>query len=195
MVRACSSILSILSREIFGQIVAKRQHRQRRAPATATMSFAAARADQSSIEHDHQSHQRAPSLSQAPQPADEEPSLHPGYATTLAAVDVQATAVAAAAAAAAAHHGLQALQAAVQGPGPATVSGPMTPQYAVPGEVSSYLGSSATPIGPSPTNTKQTRLRRACDLCSQRKVKVRLSPLRVLSRCSFWASKLTMPPL
>lgn len=195
MVRACSPILYISSREIFGQIVAKRQHHQRRAPATATMSFAAARADQSSIEHDHQSHQHAPSLSQAPQPADEEPSLHPGYATALAAVDVQATAVAAAAAAAAAHHGLQALQAAVQGPGPATVSGPMTPQYAVPGEVSSYLGSSTTPIGPSPTNTKQTRLRRACDLCSQRKVKVRRSPLRVLSRCSFWASKLTMPPL
>lgn len=158
------------------------------------MSFAAARADQSSIEHDHQSHQHAPSLSQAPQPADEEPSLHPNYETALAAVDVQATAVAAAAAAAA-HHGLQALQAAVQGPGPATVSGSMTPQYAVPGEVSSYLASSATPIGPSPTNTKQTRLRRACDLCSQRKVKVRRSLLRLLSRCPFWASKLTMPSL
>jgi hypothetical protein len=148
------------------------------------MSFAPARADQSSIEHDHQSHLHAPSLSQAPQPTDEEPSLHPDYETALAAVDVQATAVAAAAAAAAAaHHGLQALQAAVQSPGPATVPGPLTPQYAVPGEVSSYLASSATPIGPSPTNTKQTRLRRACDLCSQRKVKVRRrSPLRVFSR-------------
>jgi len=92
----------------------------------------------------------------------------------LDASDAQrfAEAAAAAAAAAAHHHGLQALQAAVGAPGPATIPSAVTQQYAAHGEPS-YLSSSATPAARSPPNPKATRLRRACDMCSQRKVKVR----------------------
>src|SRR6478609_1975461 len=103
------------------------------------MSFAPAstgRTDQSPIEHDQQSHQHAPSLTEAPQSAADESSLHPDYETALAAVGV--TTAAAAAAAAAHHHGLQALQAAVQGPGPVPSAGPVNAHYATPDDPSSY---------------------------------------------------------
>lgn len=79
---------------------------------------------------------------------------------------------AAAAAVAAAHHGLQALQAAVAAP-PVAASTPVL---------------SPSPVGgsmPSPLNSKATRLRRACDMCSQRKVKVSASnPNRPLTAWS-----------
>ncbi|KAK0624318.1 hypothetical protein B0T14DRAFT_565598 [Immersiella caudata] len=86
-----------------------------------------------------------------------------------ASSDAQRFAVAAAAAVAA-HHGLQALQAAVGAPGPAPLPSPVTPQYAAHGEPS-YFSSNAPPAAASPSNPKATRLRRACDMCSQRKVK------------------------
>ncbi|KAK0648108.1 hypothetical protein B0T16DRAFT_324136 [Cercophora newfieldiana] len=76
----------------------------------------------------------------------------------------------AAAAAAAAHHDLQALQAAVGAPGPTAVSTPVTPQYAAHAEPS-YLASSTDLGSVPPPHQKATRLRRACDMCSQRKVK------------------------
>lgn len=84
---------------------------------------------------------------------------------------------AAAAAAAAAHHGLQALQAAVAGPNPAATS-PMTSQHA--GSISdpSLNGNASVPgaaMASQPQKPKLTRLRRACDMCSQRKVKVSMS--------------------
>ena len=82
---------------------------------------------------------------------------------------------AAAAAVAAAHHGLQALQAAVAAPAPVPSPSPVTPHHAPLPDASS-LGSAGTSLGPSnalsPHNPKATRLRRACDMCSQRKVKV-----------------------
>jgi len=81
---------------------------------------------------------------------------------------------------AAAHHGLQALQAAVAAPavspGPAPSNSPETPQYGTHGE-SLYRDplyhidrNGLIPIAAPPS--KVTRLRRACDMCSQRKVKV-----------------------
>jgi hypothetical protein len=82
---------------------------------------------------------------------------------------------AAAAAVAAAHHGLQALQAAVAAPAPVPSPSPVTPHHAPLPDASS-LASAGTSLGPSnalsPHNPKATRLRRACDMCSQRKVKV-----------------------
>jgi hypothetical protein len=86
-----------------------------------------------------------------------------------------ADAAAAAAAVAAAHHGLQALQAAVAAPAqPVPSPSPVTLQTHVSLAEASYLA--ATDAGPpsaSGANSKATRLRRACDMCSQRKVKVR----------------------
>ncbi|KAL2132007.1 hypothetical protein VTI74DRAFT_4313 [Chaetomium olivicolor] len=77
----------------------------------------------------------------------------------------------AAAAVAAAHHGLQALQAAVAAPPTVQAPNPVTAQHALPD--GSYLP--GVPVGqPAPVagaNPKATRLRRACDMCSQRKVK------------------------
>ncbi|KAK3367908.1 hypothetical protein B0H63DRAFT_489982 [Podospora didyma] len=67
-------------------------------------------------------------------------------------------------------HTLQALQAAVATPGPLPVQSPVTPNYATPIDPS-YMSGSGTPTAPAPTNSKATRLRRACDMCSQRKVK------------------------
>lgn len=92
--------------------------------------------------------------------------LHPHYNEDAAA--------AAAAAVAAAHHGLQALQAATAGPAPVPSPSPVTAQHASLAD-SSYSagGGSASPTGVQ--NQKATRLRRACDMCSQRKVKVRAS--------------------
>ncbi|KAH6649436.1 hypothetical protein F5144DRAFT_5772 [Chaetomium tenue] len=87
-------------------------------------------------------------------------------------VHPQFTAEAAAAAVAAAHHGLQALQAAVAAPAPVPSPSPATSQHASLADASSYL--TANDVGPSPgggPNAKATRLRRACDMCSQRKVK------------------------
>ncbi|KAK3314158.1 hypothetical protein B0H66DRAFT_567850 [Apodospora peruviana] len=75
----------------------------------------------------------------------------------------------------AAHHGLQALQAAVANPtptpGPPPLQSPVTPVYTTPGEPSYQLSPNGTPIAATPPNPKVTRLRRACDMCSQRKVK------------------------
>ncbi|EAQ92020.1 hypothetical protein CHGG_00255 [Chaetomium globosum CBS 148.51] len=90
-----------------------------------------------------------------------QPQVHPQF-----------TAEAAAAAVAAAHHGLQALQAAVAAPAPVPSPSPATSQHASLADASSYLA--ANNVGPSPgggPNAKATRLRRACDMCSQRKVK------------------------
>ncbi|KAK1752897.1 hypothetical protein QBC47DRAFT_387331 [Echria macrotheca] len=87
------------------------------------------------------------------------PRLHPYFDGAIDEADVQSVAVAAAQAVA--HHGLQALQAAVSGP-------PVTPQYAA-ADPSFLAGPS--PPSLSQSNSKATRLRRACDLCSQRKVK------------------------
>lgn len=92
---------------------------------------------------------------------------------------------AAAAAVAAAHHGLQALQAAVAAPGPAPTTTPVSSQQHASLADPSYLtgttnvGQPQLAGGPnqkanSPNPTKATRLRRACDMCSQRKVKVRI---------------------
>jgi len=89
-----------------------------------------------------------------------------------------AATAAAAAAVAAAHHGLQALQAAVAAPPPGQSLSPVTPQHQSlqVADASSYLGGGAA-VGQPPAgaaaNPKATRLRRACDMCSQRKVKVR----------------------
>ncbi|KAK4136084.1 hypothetical protein BT67DRAFT_454823 [Trichocladium antarcticum] len=83
---------------------------------------------------------------------------------------------AAAAAVAAAHHGLQALQAAVAAPAPVPSPSPspvMPHHAAIPN--ASALGNAGPPVGLantlSPVNPKATRLRRACDMCSQRKIK------------------------
>lgn len=86
-----------------------------------------------------------------------------------------ADAAAAAAAVAAAHHGLQALQAAVAAPAqPVPSSSPVTLQTHVSLAEASYLAATdARPASASGANSKATRLRRACDMCSQRKVKVR----------------------
>ena len=97
-----------------------------------------------------------------------QPQVHPQF-----------TAEAAAAAVAAAHHGLQALQAAVAAPAPVPSPSPATSQHASLADASSYLA--ANNVGPSPgggPNAKATRLRRACDMCSQRKVKVRIESRR-----------------
>ncbi|KAH8900014.1 hypothetical protein GQ53DRAFT_790523 [Thozetella sp. PMI_491] len=88
---------------------------------------------------------------------------------------------AAVAAAAAAQHGLQALEAANALTSPPPMSNPVIPQFSPPTDAS-YLpaGANGSPISqsgvpltaPSP-NSKQPhkRLSKACDLCSQRKVK------------------------
>ena len=88
----------------------------------------------------------------------------------------QFTAEAAAAAVAAAHHGLQALQAAVAAPAPGPSPSPVTShsQHASLADPSYLTGSDAGPSPGGGPNAKATRLRRACDMCSQRKVKVRL---------------------
>lgn len=88
-----------------------------------------------------------------------------------------ADAAAAAAAVAAAHHGLQALQAAVAAPAqPVPSPSPGTLQTHVSLAEASYLAATdARPSSASGANAKATRLRRACDMCSQRKVKVRTS--------------------
>ena len=103
-------------------------------------------------------------------PTPDQGQLHPQYTT-----DSAAAAAAAAAAVAAAHHGLQALQAAVAAPTPGQSLSPVTPQHPSLTDAS-YLNVAGSPVGPSPVggvaNSKATRLRRACDMCSQRKVKV-----------------------
>lgn len=87
---------------------------------------------------------------------------------------------AAAAAVAAAHHGLQALQAAVAAPAPVPSPSPVMPHHAaIPN--ASALGNAGPSVGLanplSPVNPlKATRLRRACDMCSQRKIKVCAPP-------------------
>ncbi|KAK0665933.1 hypothetical protein QBC41DRAFT_158056 [Cercophora samala] len=102
--------------------------------------------------------------------------VHPQYATDAAASAV-------------AHHSLQALQDAVAGPPPPTTPislaqpGPSPPSHYAPhpdglpyhppvglppGQPPVPQGGSATPPGAA---SKATRLRRACDMCSQRKVK------------------------
>ncbi|KAK3901799.1 hypothetical protein C8A05DRAFT_34495, partial [Staphylotrichum tortipilum] len=111
----------------------------------------------------HQQHQQGPDGTQT--------QTHPAYVA-----DAAAAAAAAAAAVAAAHHGLQALQAAVAAPPPGQSLSPVTPQHPslqVP-DASSYLGggvSVGAPPAGAAANPKATRLRRACDMCSQRKVK------------------------
>ncbi|KAK4182484.1 hypothetical protein QBC35DRAFT_168862 [Podospora australis] len=145
----------------------------------------------SSSSHPLKSETSPSSLSQQPQSQITQGSIHPGFAADAVA---------------AAHHGLQALQAAVAGPqssmsvaAPAahqalqhqhqhqhhqpsqTLPAPVAPtaQYAPP-PPSQHLPVQS-PSAPSqyrtglPQNTenapKATRLRRACDMCSQRKVK------------------------
>jgi len=107
------------------------------------------------------------------------PPTHPQYA---------AEAAAAAAAVAAAHHGLQALQAAVAAPAPGQSLSPVTPQQ------HALVDASFLPVGASPdgaaANPKATRLRRACDMCSQRKVKVR----RSTPMCFFVTQVSNRPP-
>ena len=86
------------------------------------------------------------------------------------------------AAAAAAHQGLRALQAAPAVPGHAPVQSPVAHQYPAPMQHSPHDDANFSPATPIPLAQqphKVTRLRRACDMCSQRKVKVRSSlPLR-----------------
>ncbi|KAK3985311.1 hypothetical protein QBC44DRAFT_250721 [Cladorrhinum sp. PSN332] len=112
--------------------------------------------------------------------------IHPQFAADAAA----AVAAAHAHAHAHANHNLQALQAAVSAPPlppqhiqPQTAPlslrpspPPVTTQYAPPPDASGYLvapvGASLQPVGSATSPPpKQTRLRRACDMCSQRKVK------------------------
>ncbi|KAK4040425.1 hypothetical protein C8A01DRAFT_35567 [Parachaetomium inaequale] len=90
---------------------------------------------------------------------------------TLPQTHPQFTAEAAAAAVAAAHHGLQALQAAVAAPAPGPSPSPVTSQHASLADPSYLTGSDAGPSPGGSANAKATRLRRACDMCSQRKVK------------------------
>ncbi|KAK3302932.1 uncharacterized protein B0T15DRAFT_576383 [Chaetomium strumarium] len=82
--------------------------------------------------------------------------------------------ISAAAAIATAHHGLQALQAAVAVPGSVSSQSSVANQHA-PVVDGSYLGGvpavAAEVRAPPNGNPKATRLRRACDMCSQRKVK------------------------
>ncbi|KAL1839251.1 hypothetical protein VTJ49DRAFT_1688 [Mycothermus thermophilus] len=95
------------------------------------------------------------------------------------AIDAAAAAAAAAAAVAAAHHGLQALQAATAGPASGTSvappnSGASQPQQHAALTDASYLTTPPSVQSPGPgrdptVNPKLTRLRRACDMCSQRK--------------------------
>ncbi|KAK5654272.1 hypothetical protein OQA88_7448 [Cercophora sp. LCS_1] len=115
----------------------------------------------SPIKHDQHHDQQTPQ-------SQLQPGAHSQFLADLVSSDPQ---TAAAAAAAAAHHGLQALQAAVSGPGLAPTPSPVTPLYS--GSSDSYLPSSAT-APPGQAGPKATRLRRACDMCSQRKVKARL---------------------
>lgn len=130
---------------------------------TSDAAHAAHAVQQGADADSHQSH------AQAHPPA--HPQSHPQYAADAAA------AAAAAAAVAAAHHGLQALQAAVAAPTPGQSMSPVTPQHAL-------VDTSFLPVGPSSEgatpNPKATRLRRACDMCSQRKVKVRPVPVGML---------------
>ncbi len=123
---------------------------------------------------------RPPETPQSQQPQHQ---LHPQLQLDhngLSTADAQA--IAAAAATAVSHHGLQALQAAVAPtptPAPA-IHSPVTPQYASPID-NAYLSAQvpapgSVPVGApgsTPASQKVTRLRRACDMCSQRKVKVR----------------------
>ncbi|KAH6614610.1 hypothetical protein B0J18DRAFT_304247 [Chaetomium sp. MPI-SDFR-AT-0129] len=84
------------------------------------------------------------------------------------------SAEAAAAAIATAHHGLQALQAAVAVPTTTTSTGTMASQQHAAMADASFLGGANAAQGSPPggaQNSKATRLRRACDMCSQRKVK------------------------
>ncbi|KAK0716532.1 hypothetical protein B0T21DRAFT_404486 [Apiosordaria backusii] len=105
-----------------------------------------------------------------------QPQVHPQYAADAAASAV-------------AHHSLQALQDAVAGPPPPTTPlslaqpGPSpTSHYAPPPDGLPYHPAVGLPSGQSPVAqggsatppgaaSKATRLRRACDMCSQRKVK------------------------
>ncbi|KAK4113224.1 hypothetical protein N656DRAFT_648583 [Canariomyces notabilis] len=109
-------------------------------------------------------------------PEDEPHPIHPAFAAEAAA----------AAAVAAAHHGLQALQAAVADSAsvpiasPATVASQQQQQHATLPDASPYLADAGASAGPSSSPAdivtsapppRATRLRRACDMCSQRKVK------------------------
>ena len=101
-------------------------------------------------------------------------SPHPLQAVAHSQFDSNA-AVAAANAAVTAHHGLQALQAATAIPSPTSIQNSVLGQFAGPADPS-YLPANGSPdliTGDLNTkNHKHTRLGRACDLCSQRKVKV-----------------------
>ncbi|KAK4221554.1 hypothetical protein QBC38DRAFT_513505 [Podospora fimiseda] len=134
-------------------------------------------APQTAVNHVETDHPpAAPSLTR--EPTTSTAPIHPQYAADAAA------AIAAAHAHAQGHsqHSLQALQAAVSAPPPTLSLRPSPPpvtssQYAPPPDASGYLVAppvvapvvqSVPPATPPP---KQTRLRRACDMCSQRKVK------------------------
>ncbi|KAI1424230.1 hypothetical protein F5Y12DRAFT_785536 [Xylaria sp. FL1777] len=115
-------------------------------------------------DHDH-SHQPTTTTTTPPPP-------HPDlYGDAALASPVPATAVA--------HHGLQALQAASAAPMSPT-SNDLAQQYAQSAamqmgepQFSSTLANPAlaSPVAASHASHKVTRLRRACDMCSQRKVK------------------------
>lgn len=101
-----------------------------------------------------------------------------GAFTESSTAATTAEAAAAAAAAAAAHQGLRALQAAPAVPGHAPSQSPVAPQYPAPMQHSPLSDTQFSPTPSIPLAQqphKVTRLRRACDMCSQRKVKV--SPL------------------
>jgi hypothetical protein len=83
---------------------------------------------------------------------------------------VDASGAAAAAAVAAAHHGLQALQAATALPNPSPT--PATQHYGAPYAMPPDGGMQTVEQKSQAQKDKATRLRRACDLCSVRKVKV-----------------------
>lgn len=132
-----------------------------------------------------QQHQDGSPHQQSHQPHPQ-PQLYPSLEHNgLASPTSQATATAIATA----HHGLQALQAATDIPSSAA-PGSLTPSYSVAPSLASplvdgqYVGmathSHSPPVQQQPqqnNNPKVTRLRRACDMCSSRKVKVcRLSP-------------------
>lgn len=129
----------------------------------------------------HQQHQSYPPFDNGP--ASSSPTSQSAAASAAATV---------AAAAVAAHHGLQALQAATAAPNPSPA--PATPHYTPQplitphGDAHYSMTENGSPVvqQQSQHNSKVTRLRRACDMCSSRKVKVSRSSIAV-SRS--WANK------
>lgn len=158
-------------------------------PALAEAVDAVHEAAQSPLHPAHsQHHQPGSPQDQQPPPPQEQPSQHeqhePPVSLPLQYGGLQATAVA--------HHGLQALEAATAAAGVPIDPVPLAQQYAQSASmhvtdsqyepmtpqqpVSNGLPMTPTQLQPPPQShpsaQKVTRLRRACDMCSSRKVKV-----------------------